>query len=317
MVAGDFNGDGVTDLAVTTNQRRSITLLLGTRSVPFVLQQAPGFTLPEQSSVISRLAVGDFDHNGSPDLALTYRVSQPGGGYIEYFVVYLGAPHRPSSFYSLGPVQTGASPQGNVGEIMRGDWNHDGRLDAALIESPGDLVLLHGRGHGLFPLKHVVVPAFAASSRYIVAAGDFNRDGKDDLVVADENNSYYLLLGNGTGGFTDGGAYVVPGELEAVDSIQVGCATCPGFAVVTVRPSGFDPSFYYGDMHIFASAAEPPSAALATRLGIHRSGPTVFLTWRVSNPSSLLGFNVYVNHSRLNQRLITTHQSSNAPAPCP
>lgn len=75
MVAGDFNGDGVTDLAVTTNQRRSITLLLGARSVPFVLQQAPGFTLPEQSSVISRLAVGDFDHNGSPDLALTYRVS--------------------------------------------------------------------------------------------------------------------------------------------------------------------------------------------------------------------------------------------------
>ena len=49
-----------------------------------------------------------------------------------------------------------------------------------------------------------------------IAAGDFNGDGNQDLVVATGNNSISVLLGNGTGAFPTHVQYGVPGNPVAI-----------------------------------------------------------------------------------------------------
>jgi hypothetical protein len=47
-----------------------------------------------------------------------------------------------------------------------------------------------------------------------VAVGDFNRDGKDDVVMGRNDNgpnNLQVLLSNGDGTFTGAGVYSVPG----------------------------------------------------------------------------------------------------------
>jgi hypothetical protein len=87
------------------------------------------------------------------------------------------------------------------------DLNRDNKLDLAVANSGdtfgsrGTVSVLLGRGDGTFQAATDFNAGLGSKS---VAAGDFNRDGKADLVVA---NSYYfeggnnvsVLLGNGDG----------------------------------------------------------------------------------------------------------------------
>ena len=57
------------------------------------------------------------------------------------------------------------------------------------------MVVLTGKGDGTF--RH---PAYY-SVRGQLAIGDFNSDGNTDLLVNGEDNSTFLLLGNGDGTF--------------------------------------------------------------------------------------------------------------------
>jgi hypothetical protein len=83
---------------------------------------------------------------------------------------------------------SGYSPQPTV----VGDFNHDNRLDIAVVTDSGVSVLL-GNGDGTFqsPATYRV-----GNPRWIGVA-DFNGDKNLDLVVADfENKQVGILLGN-------------------------------------------------------------------------------------------------------------------------
>ena len=77
------------------------------------------------------------------------------------------------------------------------DFNGDGNLDLAIADS-GVSVLL-GNGDGTFgPTVEYAAGGFST----MVAAGDFNRDGKLDLVTSNySSNTVSILLGNGDGTF--------------------------------------------------------------------------------------------------------------------
>lgn len=182
IVAGDFNGDGMQDLATTNIGSDDVTLLLGNGSGGFTL--APHFQLAPNSNPAAA-AVGDFNGDGMPDLAVVT------GGNV---VVLLGNGLGGFTQAAGGPFPVANGPYWTV----VGDFNGDGKLDVAVAnESSHDVTVLLGDGSGGF-----MQAAGSPSPGGALAAADFNGDGIPDLAVVD----YYdydiaLVLGSGSGTF--------------------------------------------------------------------------------------------------------------------
>jgi len=151
-----------------------------------------------------------------------------------------------SSFSTDSPANLGVTA----------DFNGDGKADIA-ISAEGAFSVLLGNGDGTFTVTAVPPAALILP----LASGDFNEDGKIDLVVANSLNSMSILFGNGDGTFTaaantvfnsapsqvvvddfnnDGHAdlaVVIPGSIEDVIIVFLG----NGDGTFTTVQPGFNP----------------------------------------------------------------------------
>ena len=187
VVTGDFNGDGILDLAVTNSLSNTVTILLGNGDGTFTATQNSPATRNKPSGIVT----GDFNGDGILDLAIANTLSNTvtillgnGDG------TFAAAADRPN---------TGNSPT----YIAVGDFNGDGKLDLAVVNSTGiqsSMTILLGNGDGTFTAQ----PDSPANGYYLgpVVVGDFNRDGNLDLAVEDEySGTLMVLLGKGDGNF--------------------------------------------------------------------------------------------------------------------
>ncbi len=185
VVAADFNGDGIPDLAVTFGT--SMAIFLGNGDGTFTLKATQIFG--QASSISNAIAVADFNQDGILDLAMA-------SGYGDSLTILLG--NGDGTFtYSARPP-TGNDPTG----VAVGDFNGDGIPDLAVTNAGADTVtILLGNGDGTF----TPAPASPSTGSYPqgIVAADLTGHGTPDLAVANTSSqTLTILLGNGDGTFT-------------------------------------------------------------------------------------------------------------------
>ena len=228
LASGDFNGDGVRDLAVTQGSKAngapdglcdtptsilpSTIVYLGTGG------DAPGFTLAAclrgvvRGQNLTDVAAGDFNADGALDLAVV-------DSNIYGARLYRGVGN--GTF--LPPVTaTGSSGIPIYGPLTTADMNGDGRLD--LVASTSGVSTFFGNGIGGLSFSSTAVGSSQLYQHLGVqafAVGDLNNDGRLDIAGVERGtlpgtpttpqNFLFVSLNSGNGiGYVSSDTHAFP-----------------------------------------------------------------------------------------------------------
>lgn len=202
FVVGDFNRDGILDVAVVGYYRTGrVTIFLGNGDGTF--RTGASYVVGLESSL---LTAASLRNNGILDLVV-------GDTLYNRLHVMLG-----NGDGTFQPQVTYPSTARAIA-IGTGDFTGDGNLD--IVDLTGYpcycLEVLPGNGDGTFGAG-VVTLVPTKNGMYGLSAGDFNEDGKLDLVVS-AFDLVYTFLGNGDGSFRLSNKTPVP---ETPTSIAIG-----------------------------------------------------------------------------------------------
>jgi hypothetical protein len=184
--SADFNGDGKPDVVTTDLDQNAVTIQLGDGRGGFT--EAPGSPFPAGGAPWA-VAVDDLNHDGALDLAvIPYDKALTHPSELG-LTVLLGDGHgrfttMPGSPFSLAGC---AGPD----RVVTGDVTGDGRRDVIVSCAENDsLVLFLSTAQGGFRIVHRPI----ATGWSGLASADFNRDGRDDLVVSNQKANTITVL---------------------------------------------------------------------------------------------------------------------------
>lgn len=253
LAAGDLDGDGRVDLAVTTNLPEALVVLPG--------DGAGGF-LPSATTKLSArsqdVRAGDLDGDGDLDLVVLQEQAQRCAALLNDGSGGLAV----ASTLDLSPGPS---------SLRLGELDRDGRLDLLVTHSQvlkRSFTVGSGRGDGGFevPRQHL-----AGERCSDLALGDVDADGFPDVVLGHETDEEIWVVTNEGGGWVDIG-HSLPGEglaprLRGRGSRRPGEATRlgvadgpdvgPGWLIV-----GFEPSY-----EVFLGGTLVPSPDVAVAWG--------------------------------------------------
>jgi hypothetical protein len=178
LAVGDFDIDGKPDLVTHTPAPNGLD-----DDITILKNNGDGsFAAPESFArgQVGALLVGDFSGDHKADIAFDAHFSDKEVDFIRMLTS--------KGTGSFGPTISTSVPfvPFDPGPSAVADFDGDGHLDfAGVVTSSNVAVMLNKSGSGAF----VASPEFTASQRVVqVASGDFNGDGKPDLVTADEGD---------------------------------------------------------------------------------------------------------------------------------
>ncbi len=239
LVSGDFNKDGVTDIAVglviaAFSSGNQLAILPGNGAGGFsqaILAPSPSGV--GGASVASWMAAGDLNGDGFPDLVL----SLSSGNSVAY-LNQAGTSFQPGA--TFGPADGSAA-------TALADTNNDGCLDAIEAGAAGFLTIATGNCDGTFT-QHAAVANLGDVDVALLVA-DVNGDGKPDVVGssafspgAADNGTYggYLvsvLAGTSSGGFSAPALYRVGSQAYGLTIADLKGNGKPDILAVSQRES--------------------------------------------------------------------------------
>jgi len=165
VVAADFDGDLLTDIAVAAGSGGTVTLFRG--------RPGGAFATPLNvvvGSGVSDLVAGDWNRDGILDLAAIRQLGDERG--VAQILLANG------NGFTLGQsIEVGITPIA----VSKGDFDGDGNTDVLVANNvSGTVSVLRGVGNGTFMGPVTLILAGAPRS---LAIADFDRDGCDDFVV--------------------------------------------------------------------------------------------------------------------------------------
>lgn len=230
VATADFNGDKKLDLAVTNGTDNTVSVLLGNGDGTFQAR----VDYPADTS-LSTVAVADFNGDGKSDLVVasssgglllgngdgTFQAMAPlSKGTLNSYAVAVGDLNGDgkqdlvfvdgyTGLVLLGNGDGTFLPGADPGwdelypfSAVIGDINADGKLDVVLSgdnHGSGWVIPVAGNGDGTLSYVTKLYEIVGIELGSGVALGDFNGDGKQDIVTG--SGSPAVLLGNGDGTF--------------------------------------------------------------------------------------------------------------------
>jgi hypothetical protein len=199
VVTGDFNHDGVIDLAIANEDTSSVGVLLGNGDGTFA--PAVSYTVGE-GYYPNAITAADLNGDGFVDLAVTNYVDGPASAVA----ILLANNDKSGTFQAATYYNVDGTPN----FVTFGDLNKDGNVDMAVtmyegINYPGTVEIALGNGDGTFNTGVDYASSwfdagFTNSDPADIQIIDWNGDGNLDLVyVNSELGTLAIMLGNGDG----------------------------------------------------------------------------------------------------------------------
>ena len=185
ITSGDFNGDGILDLAAALGgcggAGSKLEVALGNGDGSFQPQQ-----VYDSGVEAAAITTGDFNGDGIEDMLVS-------NAYASDYYLWFGNGDGTFRLGLIKPLPGFASFQ-----VVAADFNHDGKLDLANQDDyPPAVYIQLGNGDGTFGQPF----AYNADGGPNLVLGDLNNDGNLDVVIT-TGNRLLILLGNGDGSQT-------------------------------------------------------------------------------------------------------------------
>ena len=185
---GDFNGDGRSDI-LWRNDNGSLSNWLGNANGGFSPNDGNAFTrIPNDWRIVG---TGDFNGDGRSDIlwrnsdgTLSDWLGNAAGGFAA----------------NDGNASTRVGNEWKV--IGTGDFNGDGRTDILWRNNDGTLSDWLGRADGGFSPNDANALSRVPNDWKVAATGDYNGDGRTDILWRNDNGTLSDWLGNANGGFS-------------------------------------------------------------------------------------------------------------------